>query len=32
MRERAVRLLALLNENKVSEYLVLARKYQGFPE
>jgi tetratricopeptide (TPR) repeat protein len=32
MRQRAVRLLALLNENKVSEYLVLARKYQGFPE
>lgn len=32
MRQRAVRLLALLNENKVSDYLVLARKYQGFPE
>lgn len=32
MRQRAGRLLALLNENKVDEYLVLARKYQGFPE
>jgi hypothetical protein len=32
MRQRAARLLALLNENKVSDYLVLARKYQGFPE
>jgi tetratricopeptide (TPR) repeat protein len=32
MRQRANRLLALLNENKVGEYLVLARRYQGFPE
>lgn len=32
MRQRAARLLALLNENKVSDYLALARKYQGFPE
>ena len=32
MRQRAARLLALLNEIKVSEYLVLVRKYQGFPE
>jgi len=32
MRERAGRLLALLNENKRDEYLVLARKYQGFPD
>jgi cytochrome c-type biogenesis protein CcmH/NrfG len=32
MRERAGRLLALLNENKVDEYLVLARRYQGFPD
>jgi len=32
MKERAGRLLALLNENKRTEYLVLARKYQGFPE
>ena len=32
MRQRGARLLALLNENKVSDYLVLARKYQGFPD
>lgn len=31
MRQRAGRLLALLNENKVDDYLVLARRYQGFP-
>src|SRR5262245_25129947 len=31
MRQRAGRLLALLNENKVNDYLVLARRYQGFP-
>jgi tetratricopeptide (TPR) repeat protein len=31
MRRRAAQLLGLLNENKVSDYLVLARKYQGFP-
>ena len=32
MKERAGRLLALLNENKRDEYLVLARRYQGFPD
>jgi tetratricopeptide (TPR) repeat protein len=32
MRQRADRLLALLNENKVDDYLVLARRYQGFPD
>lgn len=32
MRQRAGRLLALLNENKRDEFLVLARRYQGFPE
>jgi tetratricopeptide (TPR) repeat protein len=32
MRQRGQRLLALLKGNKVDEYLVLARKYQGFPE
>jgi tetratricopeptide (TPR) repeat protein len=32
MRQRGQRLLTLLNENKVDDYLVLARKYQGFPE
>ena len=32
MRQRGQRLLALLNQNKVDDYLVLARKYQGFPE
>jgi tetratricopeptide (TPR) repeat protein len=31
MKERAGRLLALLSENKVDDYLVLARRYQGFP-
>ena len=31
MRDRAGRLLALLNENKRDEFLVLARRYQGFP-
>ena len=32
MKDRAGRLLALLNENKRDEYLVLARRYQGFPD
>jgi hypothetical protein len=32
MGERAGRLLALLNENKRDEFLVLARRYQGFPD
>jgi tetratricopeptide (TPR) repeat protein len=32
MRQRGQRLLTLLNQNKVDDYLVLARKYQGFPE
>jgi len=32
MKERAGRLLALLNQNKRDEYLVLARRYQGFPD
>src|SRR5262245_21218956 len=32
MKERARHLLALLNENKRDEYLVLARQYQGFPD
>jgi len=32
MRQRAARLLALLNENKRDEFLALVRKYQGFPE
>ena len=32
MRQRGQRLLALLKENKVDDYMVLARKYQGFPE
>jgi tetratricopeptide (TPR) repeat protein len=31
MRQRAGRLLVLLNENKVDDYIVLARRYQGFP-
>ena len=31
MRQRAGRLLELLNENKIDDYLELARKYQGFP-
>ena len=32
MRQRASELLALLTKNKRDEYLVLARKYQGFPD
>jgi tetratricopeptide (TPR) repeat protein len=32
MKDRAGRLLALLNQNKLDEYFVLARKYQGFPD
>jgi hypothetical protein len=32
MKERAARLLALLNQNKRDEFLVLARRYQGFPD
>jgi tetratricopeptide (TPR) repeat protein len=32
MKERAARLLALLNANKREEYLALARRYQGFPD
>jgi tetratricopeptide (TPR) repeat protein len=32
MKERAGRLLALLNENKRGEFLLLARRYQGFPD
>jgi len=32
MKERAGRLLALLNQNKREEYLMLARRYQGFPD
>jgi tetratricopeptide (TPR) repeat protein len=32
MKERAARLLALLNANKREEFLVLARRYQGFPD
>jgi len=31
MRQRAGRLLALLNQNKLDDYLVLSRRYQGFP-
>jgi tetratricopeptide (TPR) repeat protein len=32
MRDRAGRLLGLLNENKRDEFIVLARRYQGFPD
>ena len=32
MSDRAGRLLALLNQNKRDEFLVLARRYQGFPD
>jgi hypothetical protein len=32
MRDRAARLLALLNQDKRQEFVVLARRYQGFPD
>jgi tetratricopeptide (TPR) repeat protein len=32
MKDRAGRLLALLNQDKRDEYLALARRYQGFPD
>ena len=32
MKGRAAELLALLNQNKRTEFLVLARRYQGFPD